>query len=110
MDGGVDLQYKLEGRGMVFVWFGRRSIGVCRYCKGRSALTASGSEASAFGQGMKGVFRLGAAKNWRPPDLSRYPTDEALRAAAGRTNPGMNAYGAGVAAAGAVGATCGCPK
>lgn len=32
--------------------------------------------------------------------MSKYETDAALRAAAGRTHKGVNAYGAGVAAAG----------
>jgi YD repeat-containing protein len=95
---------------MVWRWDHAGRLAYAGIAKVGSVLAASGAEASAFRQGMKGVFRLGAAKNWRPPDLSRYPTDEALRAAAGRTNPGMNAYGAGVAAAGAVGAMCGCPK
>lgn len=78
--------------------------------KAGSVLAASGAEASKFRQGLKGLFRFGAAKNWRPPDLSKYPTDDALRAAAGRTNLGMNAYGAGVAATGATGATCICTR
>jgi hypothetical protein len=53
------------------------------------------------------IFRLGAAKNFRPPNLSRYPTDNALRAAAGRTNPYVNAAGAGITVAGgASGAGC----
>ena len=42
--------------------------------------------------------------------VKTYPMDAALRAAAGRTNTGMNAYGAGVGAAGAGGAMCGCPN
>ena len=78
--------------------------------KAGSVRAASGAEAAAFRQRLKGLFRLGAAKNWRPPDLSKYPTDEALRAAAQRTNPRLNAYGAGVAAAGAMDAMCGCSR
>jgi RHS repeat-associated protein len=111
VDGGVDAcstSYKAGAWSSFGLGVGR--LAYAGIAKAGSVLAASGAEASAFRQGMKGVFRLGAAKNWRPPDLSKYPTDEALRAAAGRTNPGMNAYGAGVAAAGVVGATCGCPK
>ena len=43
-------------------------------------------------------------------DLSKYPFDDALQAAARKTNRRMNAYGASVAAVGVVGATYGCPQ
>jgi hypothetical protein len=54
-------------------------------------------------------LRLGLGKNLRPVDLTKYGSDDALRAAAGRTNPFVNAYAAAVAAAGASNA-CGCPE
>jgi RHS repeat-associated protein len=111
VDGGVDPcsdAYKYGGWSSFALGAGR--LAYAGIAKGGAMLAASGAEASAFRQGLKGAFRFGAAKNWRPPDLSKYPTDAALRAAAGRTNPGMNAYGAGVAAAGAAGAMCGCPQ
>ncbi|MCL1142546.1 hypothetical protein [Shewanella gaetbuli] len=61
---------------------------------------------------MKSMFSFGATKNFRKPNLSKYNSDAALRSAAGRTNKGVNAYGAGVAAAGATGGdgsqSCGC--
>jgi hypothetical protein len=50
----------------------------------------------------------GLTKDIRKPDLSKYGSDDALRAAAGRTNLGVNAYGAGVAGAGAIGGGLGC--
>ena len=79
--------------------------------KGYSLIASSGMAASAFRNQLKNYFRLGRAKNWRKPDLSKYGTDAELRAAAGRTNTGMNAYGAGVAAAGAAGGSgCGCNR
>jgi len=77
--------------------------------KAGSILAASGTNASMFRHGLKSAFRLGMAESWRAPNLAKYPTDAALRAAAGRTNAAVNAYGAGVAAAGTAGATGGCP-
>jgi hypothetical protein len=50
----------------------------------------------------------GLTKDIRKPDLSKYGSDDALRAAVGRTNLGVNAYGAGVAGAGAIGGGPGC--
>jgi hypothetical protein len=70
--------------------------------KGYSVLAPSGAAASAFRETIKGPFRFFLGKTWRQPNLSRYSTDEALRAAAGRTNPYINAYGAGVIYSGAV--------
>lgn len=91
--------------------FGVGRLGYAGLAKAGSMFASSGLEASAFREGLKDVFRMGAGKNWRPPDLTKYPTDTALREAAGRTNLGINAYGAGVAAAGAAGANgCGCSQ
>lgn len=69
--------------------------------KGYSIVAPSGAAASAFRQQAKGWFRFGAAKSWRPPNLSKYSTDAGLRAASGRTNLPINAYGVGVFTAGA---------
>ena len=78
--------------------------------KAGSVLAASGAEASAFRAGLKTFFRGGIGRNWRPPNLAG-KTDAQLRASAGKTNFGVNAYGAGVGAAGGVGAAqCECPK
>jgi hypothetical protein len=71
---------------------------------------ASGAEASAFRAGLKTFFRGGLGRDWRPPNLAG-KTDAQLRTSAGKTNFGMNVYGAGVGAAGGMGAAqCGCPK
>jgi hypothetical protein len=75
--------------------------------KGFSIFAASGAEASAFRSGLRRYF--GGGQSLRPPDLTKYATDDALRAAAGRTNPLANLYGAGIAATGAAkGSGCGC--
>jgi len=57
------------------------------------------------------IARLGLARSWRLPNLAKYATDEALRAAAGRTNLFVNLYGAGISVSGAAnGSGCGCHK
>jgi RHS repeat-associated protein len=77
--------------------------------KGYSIVASSGAAASSFRSGLRVAFGGGASL--RPPDLTKYATDAALRAAAGRTNPYVNAYGAAVAAKGAAeGTGCGCSQ
>jgi RHS repeat-associated protein len=71
--------------------------------KGIAWTASSGVAASAGREALKRIFRLGLGRGWRAPNLARYTSDAALRAAAGRTNPFLNLYGAGVAAAGAHG-------
>ena len=111
IDGGVDpCSGAYQFGGWTSFGLGGGRLAYAGIAKGGSILATSGTQASAFRQSLKGAFRLGGAKNWRSPDLSKYPSDAALRAAAGRTNAGMNAYGAGVGAAGAAGAMCGCAK
>ncbi|MCP5005045.1 MAG: hypothetical protein GY941_14090 [Planctomycetes bacterium] len=85
--------------------FGTTRLGYAAAAKVGSKLASSAIRASSFRNSLKNAVRLGFGKKWRTPNLSKYPTDEALRAAAGRTNPYINAYGAGVTAAGASGAT-----
>lgn len=84
--------------------FGGARLAYAGLTKGASILASSGEAASAFRESLKAVFRMGIGTNWRKPDLLKYATDPALREAAGSTNPFVNAYGAGVAAAGASGA------
>lgn len=79
---------------------GMTRLGYAAAAKAGSIFAASGAQASAFRATLKNALRFGRAKAWRAPNLAKYPTDAALRAAAGRTNPTMNAYGAGVTAAG----------
>lgn len=89
--------------------FGVGRVGYAAAAKGVSIAASSGAAASAARQQLKNAFRLGMGKSWRLPNLAGI-SDAALRASAGRTNPVVNAYGAGVAAAGAAGGTgCGCP-
>jgi RHS repeat-associated protein len=93
--------------------FGGVRVAYAGLAKGGSIVASSGASASAFRATLRNRFSLGLSRNWRQPNLAKYTTDDALRAAAGRTNPIANAYGAGIAAAGAAGATgangdCGC--
>jgi uncharacterized protein RhaS with RHS repeats len=108
--GGVDAcsdTYKYGGWAS-FAAGGLR-LGYAAAAKGISLAASSGAAASAGRQNLKVVFRGGFGRNWRKPNLAG-KTDAELRASAGKTNPGINAYGAGVAAAGAYGgAGCGCP-
>ena len=76
--------------------------------KAGSALASSGQAASAFRSELKACMSGGLTKDIRKPDLSKYGSDDALRAAAGRTNVGVNAYGGGVAGGGAIGVAGGC--
>jgi hypothetical protein len=84
--------------------FGFSRLGYAAFAKAGSVLATSGAAASAFRGSLRNAFRLGLGNGWRNPDLIKYGTDAALRAAAGRTNMVVNTYGAGVAAVGAAGA------
>jgi hypothetical protein len=113
IDGGVDPcsdAYRYGGWASFASGGGR--LAYAGIAKGYSLAASSGAAASTFRVQLKNAFRFGTGKNWRPPDLSKYPTDDALRAAAGRTNPYINTYpGAGVAGAGANGGSgCGCSQ
>jgi RHS repeat-associated protein len=79
--------------------------------KGYSLIASSGAAASSFRKQLRDVFRLGLGRGFRKPNLAKYPDDDALRAAAGRTNFPLNVQALGVATAGGVsGSGCGCPK
>ena len=91
-----------EGGSWTSFGFGAGRLGYAVAVKGYSVAASSGAAASAFRASMR---MPGAPVR----DLTKYTTDAALRAAAGRSNPLVNAAGAGVAAAGAHGATVGCP-
>ncbi|KZC39907.1 hypothetical protein RHOFW510R12_01285 [Rhodanobacter sp. FW510-R12] len=71
--------------------------------KAGSRLASSGLQASAFRSGLRRAF--GGGHSFRPPNLAKYGTDEALRAAAGRTNTIGNAWGAAASISGYYGAT-----
>lgn len=107
VDGSVDVastSYRAGGWTSFALGTGR--IGYAAIAKGYSLAAPSGVAASAFRTQLKTLFRFGAAKNWRPPNLAKYATDAELRAAAGRTNPYINAYGAGVSVSGASSGSC----
>jgi hypothetical protein len=111
LDGGVDQCSDAYDYGAIAALAaGGGRIAYAGLAKGGSLLASSGAQASAFRAGLKTAFRGGIGRNWRPPNLAG-KTDAQLRASAGKTNVGMNAYGAGVGAAGAMGeAQCGCPR
>ena len=110
IDGGVDrcsTAYSLGGWATAALGGGR--LAYAGLARGYSAVASSGAAASAFRSRLRGAF--GGGPSLRPPDLSRYATDDALRAAAGRTNPWANAAGAAAAVSGsATGLGCGCPR
>jgi len=109
--GGVNrcsTAYKAGAWASFGVGFGR--LGYAGLAKGGAMLAGSGQAASLFRFQLRSFFRLGMAQGWREPNLTKYATDEALRAAAGRTSLPMNLYGLGLAGAGAAaGSGCGCP-
>lgn len=103
------IAYRLGGWSSFALGAGR--LAYAGLAKAGAEAAASGLEASAFRSGLRKAF--GGGNSFRPPNLSKYATDDALRAAAGRTNPLGNALGAGAAATGAYegsGAKCGCQK
>lgn len=100
--------YKAGGWASFAAGSGR--IAYAGLAKGGAMFASSGKAASLFRFQLRNVFRLGMAQPWREPNLAKYATDDALRAAAGRTNLPLNLYGLGVAGAGAAGGSgCGCP-
>jgi RHS repeat-associated protein len=112
IDGGVDPCSDAYENGSLFALLGLGGprLAYAGLAKAGSLLASSGAQASAFRAGLKTAFRGGVGRNWRPPNLAG-KTDAKLRASAGKTNAGMNAYGAGVGAAGGMGAAqCGCQK
>jgi RHS repeat-associated protein len=109
-DGGVDTcSIAYRSGGWTSFGFGGLRLAYAAAAKGISMAAASGAAASASRDLLKNVFRGGRGKDWRKPNLDGR-SDSELRGSAGRTNPGVNAYGAGVAAAGGyAGSGCGCP-
>ncbi|MCS0583367.1 DUF6531 domain-containing protein [Massilia pinisoli] len=79
-----------------------------------AAAAADGAAAIAFRNGLKRIMRGPlAGSNYRIKNyedlLAKYGSDEAIQAAAGRTNSAVNAVGADLGIGGAVdAATCGC--
>jgi RHS repeat-associated protein len=101
--GGIDQSstaYKVGGWTSFAIGISR--LAYAGLARGVSIVASSGLQASAIREGLRSAFRLGLAEGWRSPNLAKYVTDQALRAAAGRTNAYVNAYSAGVAVAGAL--------
>ena len=82
-----------------------------------ASLAADGAAAMVFRNNLKRIMRGPlAASNYRIKNyedlMAKYGSDQAIKAAAGRTNPGFNALGANMAAGGATVMTsnsnCGC--
>jgi len=110
IDGGVDeCSDAYRGGGWAVAALGGARLGYAALAKGYSVIASPGAAASGFRTQLRTAF--GGGGSLRPPDLSRYPTDEALRQAAGRTNPWFNALGGAEAGSGAAtGLGCGCPR
>jgi len=101
--------YKMGGWSSFALGAGR--IAYAGLAKVGARAAASGIEASAFRSALRTAF--GGGKSFRPPNLAKYATDDALRAAAGRTNLFGNTWGAGATATGAYegsGGKCGCQE
>lgn len=104
IDGGVDPG---SGSYRAGAWtsfgVGASRLSYAAAAKGYSIIAPPGAAASAFRASLRSAAKFGMAKSWRAPNLAKYGTDAELRAAAGRTNPYVNAAAAGVTAAGAYG-------
>jgi len=95
-------EYKYGAWSSFALGFGR--IGYATLAKTGSLLASSGAAASAFRESLKKPFRLWFGRNWRKYTPPNDIDDAILRASAGKTNPLINIYGAGVMSAGAAGA------
>jgi RHS repeat-associated protein len=100
IDGGVDKCSRVYRRSrttgnVASLTLGGGRLVYAGLAKGYSLTASSGAAASAGRSQLRRLF--GGGGSLRPPNLSQYGTDAALRAAAGRTNPYFNAGGAFVA-------------
>ena len=111
VDGGVDeCSDAYFYGGLSSAAFGGARLAYAGLAKAGSVMATSGAAASEFRQTLKVIFRGGVGRNWRPPNLAG-KSDAALRQSAGKTNAGINSYGAGTVAAAGIGASkCGCPR
>ncbi len=116
VDGGVNRCSKAYSAGeWASLALGAGRMAYAGIAKVGAAATTDGAAAMAFRNGLKRVMRGPlAGSNFRIKNyedlLAKYGSDEAIQAAAGRTNSAVNAVGADLATGGAVGAaTCGCP-
>jgi len=102
VDGAVDLSSTEYSAGSWASFaFGGARLTYSAAAKAGSVIAPTALSASKFRTSLKNVFRFGMGKSFRQPNLSRYTSDAALRAASGRTNRYINAYGLGVTGASA---------
>ena len=109
LDGGVnECSSAYQAGSWTSFAFGGARLAYAGLAKGGSIFASSGAAASVFRENLKIAFRGGIGRNWRKSNLAG-KSDAALRQSAGKTNPVINAYGAGVAGVGAAGGLgCGC--
>ena len=95
VNGGIDYDSKAYSYGGYagIAAMGANRLTYAAVVKGYSVLASSGAAASRFRIVAGDFFRYGARRPYKP-SLRHYPSDAALRAAAGRTNPYFNALGA----------------
>ena len=102
--------YRAGGWASLATGLGR--LGYAAAAKAISQTASSGLAASAARSSLKIRFRLGTFSNYKRYDptalLGKYGSDQALREAAGRTNPLWNAIGANFAFGSAVNLNCTC--
>jgi hypothetical protein len=102
--------YRAGGWASLATGLGR--LGYAAAAKAISKTASSGLAASAARSSLKIRFRLGTLSNYKRYDptalLGKYGSDQALREAAGRTNPLWNAIGANFAFGSAVNLNCTC--
>jgi RHS repeat-associated protein len=117
VDGGVDRCSMAYSSGeWASVGLGAGRMAYAGIAKIGTAAAADGAAAMAFRNNLKRVMRGPlAGSNYRIKTyenlMTRYGSDAAVKAAAGRTNRGINAVGANLGIGGAIGAaTCGCPQ
>ncbi len=109
VDGGVNRCSKAYAAGeWASLGLGAGRMAYAGIAKIGAAAAANGAAAMAFRNGLKRVMRGPlAGSNYRIKSyedlLSRYGSDEAIQAAAGRTNPVVNAAGADMAIGGTAG-------
>jgi hypothetical protein len=117
VDGGIDRCSKAYSAGeWASLGLGLGRLGYAAIARVGAAAAVDGAAAMAFRNGLKRVMRGPlAGSDFRikvyEDMLAQYGSDEAIQAAAGRTDPDLNALAAYLAAAGAANrAGCGCPK
>ena len=116
IDGGVDkCSNAYSGGGWATFGLGVGRIGYAVAAKGAAGLAASAEKAVANRNTLKWIFRGFTNGSYRrytfKEMMEKYGTEEAVKAAAGRTSPAWNSAGASAAAGGAASsAGCSCDE